>query len=297
MKKENYVTDLFKEYCELMYDDDNFTNNGANFNLLQDVFSHTELFDISMLPSNYFNKKYYVHNEGNNTIRKYKHDFFKGLSLPFMNNFIKAITKKEGYYISLFIREYQPNILTGNLTFSLDYNGSIEEFEAFGCFHIDTEKGVLIPRFELHAPAMTASLTTVSNETITYTEYEIIQIIMNILNVVTNLPKHTVVSDTPKSSVYYPKKKASGIRVTNRPIYYIFPKNEEVKKEGIKRIKPIGHLEYTHSFKVRGHWRRINQHSIGKNRNGEYKVYGFTFVKEYVKGEGELVKRVRVLKS
>ena len=73
-------------------------------------------------------------------------------------------------------------------------------------------------------------------------------------------------------------------------------KKEEVEKQNYNRIKPLGHLAFDHSFKVRGHWRKISPHSYGKNRQGEYVVTGITWVKEHVRGEGDLVKKIRVLK-
>ena len=57
----------------------------------------------------------------------------------------------------------------------------------------------------------------------------------------------------------------------------------------------MGNLEYSFAFKVRGHWRHINEGTFGKDRNGNYNVKGYTWVTEYTKGEGELAKRIRVI--
>ena len=194
------------------------------------------------------------------------------------------------FSINLFIREYNPTTITGCLYL---FNNNVKHIAGSlsAPITINTEQGVLIPYADL-----SLSLNGDNTEMIRATQTQIVTLIVQVVGVINNLPKHTVVADTPKSSIYYPKKKATGIRVTNRPIYYILNKNEKQAEKQVKEIKPIGHLSYTHSFKVRGHWRRINPHSIGKNRNGEYKVYGYTFVREYVKGEGELVKRGRVVK-
>lgn len=52
------------------------------------------------------------------------------------------------------------------------------------------------------------------------------------------------------------------------------------------------------SWEVMGHWRKLeNESSLGKNRNGEYIVEGYTWVIPHVKGQGELKKKVRVLKG
>ena len=52
------------------------------------------------------------------------------------------------------------------------------------------------------------------------------------------------------------------------------------------------------SWEVMGHWRKLeNESSLGKNRNGEYIVEGYTWVIPHVKGQGELKRKVRVLKG
>lgn len=58
-------------------------------------------------------------------------------------------------------------------------------------------------------------------------------------------------------------------------------------------VQPGRKIEWSHAFSVRGHWCRIQ--TIGKNREGKYIVSGFTFVREHVRGEGELVKKIRIV--
>lgn len=50
-----------------------------------------------------------------------------------------------------------------------------------------------------------------------------------------------------------------------------------------------------YAYEVMGHWRKIN--SIGKDRNGNRTVTGFTWVNPYQKGTGELMKKVRIIKE
>ena len=54
--------------------------------------------------------------------------------------------------------------------------------------------------------------------------------------------------------------------------------------------KPIGH-----KFLSRGHWRPVK--GIGKNYNGEYVEVGRTWVKESIKGQGELIIKPRIIKN
>ena len=117
-------------------------------------------------------------------------------------------------------------------------------------------------------------------------------IIKFVLDHITNLPKYSVVSDNNNNKAqYFPRKKLPTIK-SFKPIYYVLERKEAEKQ--VRSIRARGHIEFTHSFKVRGHYRRINPTSFGKDRNGEYKLKGITFVKDYVKGEGELVKKLRV---
>lgn len=57
-------------------------------------------------------------------------------------------------------------------------------------------------------------------------------------------------------------------------------------------------LEYSHRFEVRGHWRKVNPETIGKNRAGQRVVKGYTWVSEFTKGDAELplVKKIRTIK-
>lgn len=75
-----------------------------------------------------------------------------------------------------------------------------------------------------------------------------------------------------------------------RRIIHVIP-----KKESIKTKLEMKNVDWTHRFEVRGHWRKID--SLGKDRNGDYSVSGFTWVINHTKGpEGmPLVKKVRLI--
>lgn len=50
------------------------------------------------------------------------------------------------------------------------------------------------------------------------------------------------------------------------------------------------------AYEVMGHWRRLfGKSNLGKNRQGEYCVIGRTWVKDHVRGQGELKKRTRLV--
>lgn len=53
--------------------------------------------------------------------------------------------------------------------------------------------------------------------------------------------------------------------------------------------------EWKHSWECIGHWRKVK--SVGKDRNGEYNQLGRTWVNPCIKGDGELIKKIRVIKN
>ena len=122
--------------------------------------------------------------------------------------------------------------------------------------------------------------------------------VISALEVIGSLSDKAVVSDTPSTTKYeyYRRKHDTTIKKPIKPIYYVLDKKEETTKHKYNSIRAIGKLEFNHSFKVRGHYRKISDKTYGKDRNGNYNILGYTWVTEYVKGEGELVKKLRVVK-
>jgi hypothetical protein len=57
----------------------------------------------------------------------------------------------------------------------------------------------------------------------------------------------------------------------------------------------LRNIDWTHRFEVRGHWR--SNKGLGKDRNGEYNVEGFTWVVPHVKGSIDLplIKKSRIV--
>lgn len=78
-------------------------------------------------------------------------------------------------------------------------------------------------------------------------------------------------------------------------VIYIMPKTKRKEVSLPSGIK----LDYSHRFLVRGHWRKIRDTALGKNRAGEYCVPGHTWVTEFEKGskDKDLVTKVRVIKE
>lgn len=293
-----HVSELFRKHCEKCIKED----KGKNYNSLQKTYANTELFDLSLLNIDW--NKYTGDDILNPVIEEDviigKGEALKDMCLPFESVFLRLPNASDDSVTALYLHEFSPTTITGCLY-------SLKDTEDISLtFHILLDLGEIYMNFkpirqyaEFQAKMAEGSfsqeecMTTLMSWSCSFL-YRNIHLVIDSLN---NLPKQTVVADKVTKAEYYRRKGLPTIKVY-KPIYYVMDKKEGENKNSrsYKLIKPLGKLEYTYSFKVRGHWRRIDPKSYGKNRNNEYVVKGYTFVKDYIKGEGELVKRVRVLK-
>lgn len=74
------------------------------------------------------------------------------------------------------------------------------------------------------------------------------------------------------------------------PVVFIRNTKEQIKYQYYLPSNP----DWKHSWECVGHWRKLN--GIGKDRNGEYNQMGRTWVLPHIKGDGELIKKTRVVK-
>lgn len=322
------IHDTFKQFCKERHAEDKLLHNSKNFNLLQEVYANTELFDISL----------YDFEKNDNKVFKFKANppqfeatttDLKDFTLPFSSNFIKY--SNDTY---VFIREFSPDTITGTI-YLTGYDTVFapyideetgeplepladelkEELAAKG--YQEVTCGLITPlncpfTISLNADTFTIKsnlflkdeygteipINESSKDDVTNLAREIFKIAFRTYAVINSLNKKSVVVDTPSTpqTEYYRRKHAETIKRYNRPIYYVLDKKEETKKVNYYKIQSRGHLEFTHSFKVRGHWRRISEKSYGKDRNGNYNILGYTWVTDYVKGNGELAQKLRVIK-
>lgn len=277
------ITEVFKQFCKERHAED----KGKNFNLLQEVYANTELFDISLydfLKNIKTCKGSEIAKREN--VRAISFITNEAICLPFQSNFIKC--EKEGSYI--FIREFEPSTLTGSMyTQNSILRGNLPFVVKL------TENNQAVISTDVTPLLKTGSKIIVENiEEITETLFVTI---ISALNVLSNLSNKAVVADTPSTpqTEYYRRKHAETIKRYNRPIYYVLDKKEETTKHKYHSIRAIGKLEFNHSFKVRGHYRHLDPKKKGHDRNGK-EILGFTWVHEYIKGEGELIKKLRIVK-
>ena len=264
------VQQMFDDYCNWRLHE---VNNKKDYDYCVEQFAKTELFDLRLKDSDY---KVSV-NLINDEIPYIEN--YTDYALPFERQFVK-LPKENDISISMFIGEYAPTIITGTLF--LNFNG-LYDATAFTILS-DGKVQINFIKDEEHYKK--------------YTTMAVMTTLQIVLGVLTKLNKHTVVEDKPIGVVkYYRRKLAPTIKVKDRPIYYVLDKKYKSSESYRFCIKnPIGKLSPTHAFKVRGFWRTFNGKQLGKNREGERVVEGYTWVKEHVRGHGDLKKKLRVVK-
>jgi hypothetical protein len=243
--------------------------------------------------------------------------WLKDISLPFESQFALSIKpsdedeKKNNFFQlswdeedkekhdsveCIFLREYSPSVITGTIWFYFKYNSINAPFTIWvkeGKLVMDLKGWLDFEDFQSESMDEGYNAPKEEEKRIFYSKP--LHPLVKVIKCLTNLPKHSVATDTPKHAEYYTRKHGSTIKAI-KPIYYVLDKKEEKEKRNYNRIKPLGSIAFDHSFKVIGHWRKISPHTYGKNRNGEYVVTGMTWVKEHTRGEGDLIKKIRVVK-
>ena len=293
--KDILVTELFKQFCKERHAED----KGRNYNMLQEVYAKTELFDLSLLPKTSpdmspFNNSNHTYEGEQLKELIFTDTTFKNITLPFESQFIRLGKAGAIDEVCMHVREYEPFVITGT-----SYIVS-KGFTLNAPYRIDTELGELKTDLNgIYMYANTLRKIGVTENGVRQAVEGMLELtlgqIMYVLSAICNLPKHSVACDTPKHAEYYTRKHSSTIKVI-KPIYYVLDKKEEKNPVQFKRIKPLGQCCFDHSFKVRSHWRHINENSLGVDRYGVRRIKGMTFIKEYVKGEGDLVKKIRIIK-
>ena len=268
------IQDVFKQFCKERHAED----KGRNHDALQETYASTEFFDITLYKIVGIQHHFEQWNSKTYTSTFPIEDF----SLPFQNNFIKVEEDK-----CIFLREYAPNILTGTM-YVINYLGEGNTLNIPFTVRLYEGEGVILSDF--YHPLLKNRIERILKD--------LFVIVIGVLITLNTLSHKAVAVDKPTDNrcEYYRRKRKPTLKVPQRPIYYVLgEKNEDVTKK-YNSIHSMGRLEYTSSFHVRGHWRTINEKSLGKDRNGNYNVKGYTWVTDYIKGEGELAKRLRVVK-
>ena len=283
------IQEVFKQFCKERHAED----KGRNHDLLQEIYASTEFFDMEFLDdiNEQVKLSNYVHTPKNS-----KADFpIENFSLPFQSVFIRYDEQ-----CHIFLREYAPDVITGTLYITECYfeevsRGTIGEGILNCPFTIHLSNVISRPSVVINYNWFSVDDSTGEDEDSTSD----LQVIIKVCEVLDKLSHKAIAVDKPSNPnlhEYYRRKRKPTIKIPHRPISYILGDKKEDVTPKYKNIRVIGNLEYSYSFHVRGHWRRIGEKTLGKDRNGNYNMHGYTWVTEYIKGEGELAKRIRVVK-
>lgn len=277
------ITEAFQRFQKDRHNED----KGRHFNELQEVYASTELFDLTRL--NLSTTEDYDADVILDAILTVD-DILSDLSLPFAALFIHIKDKQfllNGTLINsnLYIqtREFDPVRITGTL------------------YEIREDGRSNLP-FTVNVKE---NLLTVLNHDyvksgISYSRKEIVSLILEAYKYLNSLSKKSVLVNTPTPGrkEYYRRKGKPTLTVPNRNVYYVLHKDDS-KSEPYLREHGTGTFEFSHAFKVRGHWRTLQSNeSLGKDRNGDRVVKGYTWVTEYIKGDEEnLIKKLHIVKE
>lgn len=298
------IRESFKQFCRNRHVED----KGKNHDLLQGVYAETEFFDLSILLEGEEDKGKHIGavKDKENLVKFTRNEntilaTLKSISLPFKNCFIRLNDK-----MHLFIREYSPEIITGALSMECDmylYENNRKVETVIWNFPFSMNINGESAKITCSCPPEwfdTCKPKEEDVESVELSEGLPFDVVKKVGEVFETLSKRAVLSDVPTITKYsyFRRKKSNTMKVAQKPIYYVLgEKSDKVKiKYACETIKSEGKLEYSYAFRVRGHWRRIGDKSFGKDRSGVYGVKGFTWVVDHIRGEGELSKRLRVIK-
>lgn len=71
--------------------------------------------------------------------------------------------------------------------------------------------------------------------------------------------------------------------------------NQKQKAAVAERLSGWGKIDWSHRFEVRGHWRK--HEGVGKDRNGQRNVEGYTWVSDHIRGPDDkpLIRKTRIV--
>ena len=287
--KTKDIKEVFKQFQTDRHAED----KGRNFNLLQTVYSETELFSLTKLQLPML--KYSMQEK----LLSFSvtDSILDNISLPFANVFTHIEDKQYSVKNSLitsstymFLREYSPEYITGTV-YVIDEFNSRRNMP----FTISLNKNTItISNIDYNG----ASDTGTNYPIPFYTKEAVMSIIINTVTALSSLQDKKVLVEqqpTKQKMEYFRRKGEPVIKVPAKYTYYVLGKNDSDSEKKLRQSHKCN-LVCTHAFRVRGHWRRIDSNSVGKDRDGNRIIKGYTWVLEYMKNPTEeLVQKVRTL--
>lgn len=112
-------------------------------------------------------------------------------------------------------------------------------------------------------------------------------------------PKYACYIDEPTKprSIYLRRdNKTPAWKIAEKPIILVLRDTPQRDKVAQKYRRKNGNIQYAFSWVVRGHYRKLhNPATVGKDRNGDKTIQGYTWVETYMKGDGPVLKREHVV--
>lgn len=126
--------------------------------------------------------------------------------------------------------------------------------------------------------------TTLEGKEINRRDRHKFNLFFNILTTINSSDKNTKIAIERKNDRHKIKVNGCNKIIKVKKVIHIF--NEKYADQVISSTS--NSIEYSHRFWVRGHWRKIDENSFGKDRAGEYNMVGKTWVNECIKGDSSL---------
>lgn len=190
------------------------------------------------------------------------------LSLPFDD--VDIIFDHQGVISLVTLTQKTPDLITAFVG-----RAYLEE----GCSHIDIDSEMEIrifndPKFNIEVfwKKVSPALSRLIGADPRVEEDSLKQTVDNITSFCLALQEKDVVLGCREITFKTAKKRYSSKNIT-----YV------ASKRYISRLKGAVNIEWTHSFSVCGHWRKVK--SVGKNRAGEYCINGATWVLPHKKNK------------
>lgn len=106
--------------------------------------------------------------------------------------------------------------------------------------------------------------------------------------------KQTTLTETDEQVKVRARLSGKFTKLKYKPNYIIHINSEKKVRQEYPNARIVTKPNY--SWEVRGFWRQLaSRQKIGHDRNGLIIYNGYTWVKPHVRGEGELIKKVRVM--
>lgn len=294
MDKVKLTSELFKEFTESVLLE--HKNNKKMYDECIDIYSKTQFFDLSNVNLEAIIEKLNDNEQKCELLDKSKTQITYNnltMNLPFESLFIK------NNFFNIFIREFNQTTITGCYIRSIKDNYIYKQ-----PFTITYLFNQMIINFDTNN--LLSNIHQIFKEK-THGVYIDFLICMKhdiyaIIKVFEKLNKKTILIDEPmqnKATYYRYKDKSKGsLKVNTRPIYIVLDADKKAKKIKYDNISRQGILRRDFSFPVIGHWRKLtdNRH-LGKDRQGNYNIQGYTWVNAFIKGNKEksLIRKERIV--